>query len=422
MSEASPTRQASGLLDLLLRAGDAWRNWRALALLAATAALFVLLTGLGSAGAARGNILLTLFATLVGLGVLDIGIGAAGVLLWDQAAGGTPRGLRPALVDGFHCALRFLLLAVGAVVLTALFSLAVTLLLLLCRIPVLGVALYAVLFPLLALMSAFYFAAWFPFFVLVGPALWSGATLRQAIARLYALISRKPAQAVVSVILLAVLVFVLSLVLFGAASYGVLFVSGLSASVLDFGAGFGSLLGRAGGAGSGPAIAGMIGGGLVYGLVGAAIFAATILGSCHIYLHLTADMDFSEADAALAEGVRKAREQAARLKHEAERRAREAQEEVRRRAEAARTAAAERKAEAASAASAAPLDLGPAEPPPTEPGLPADAAGTTTVQDGENSPPLPASTDEPACPACGAGIDSEDAFCGNCGHRLRPTG
>ena len=390
------SRQTGELLGTLLHAGEAWRNWRALLALCATAALAVLVLGVGSAGAARGNILLTLFASFVAIGVLLTGVSTAGVLLMDQAAGAVQRELRAALTDGLFCALRFVLLGVGAVVLTALYGLAVSLVLFLCKIPGLGPVLYAILFPLLALASAFYLAACYLFFLLAGPALWSGASLRQTLARLYTLILRKPVQAAIAALMLSLLVFVAGFVLFGVASSGVFFVTGLSAAILDFGPAFGPMMSHGAAGMGGSALAGMMGAGLVYALVGAAVFAVMIHGSCGIYRHLTADLDFSEAEATLDEGMRRTREKAAQLRQEAERRARDAQEEVRRRAGAARAAVAER-----GTGRQTPDDPAP---PPAASDAPDEAPGTEA--------------EAAACPACGAAVGPQDAFCGQCGHRL----
>lgn len=395
MTDHSPSHATASLIEHLLHAGETWRNWRAMLALCVTAALAVVVLGIGSAGAARGNILLTLFASLVAIGVLLTGISTAGVLLMDQAAGAPPRHLRAALTDGVVCALRFVLLGVGAVMLAVLYAIVAGLLLWLCRIPGLGPVLYTVLFPLLALVSAFGLTACYLLCLFAGPALWSGASLRQTLARLHALLTGKPVQAVVAGLLLALLVFVLGAVLFGAASSGVFFVAGLSAAVLDVGAGFGAVWPQGTRMGGGHAIAGMIGAGLVYALVGAAVCAVTIFGGCRIYLHLTAGIDFDEAEAAFADSLRRTRKTVARFKDAAGRHAREAREEVRRRTQAGHAAT------PAQHAGHAQGD---------------DTTAGTTI---DATTPPPATTAAVACPSCGAAAAPDDAFCGNCGHRLQ---
>lgn len=407
MTQSVSSQQTSGLLDLLLRAGDAWRNWRALLVLAGTALLFVVLIGAGGAGAASGSGFVAFIAGLIAFFILLTGFSAAGVLLMDQATEMTPRGIGAAIVDGFFCTLRYIVLALAAFLVTALFAIVVAILLYLCKIPGLGAVLYAVLFPALAIISAFFFAAYYLFFLLAGPTLWSGSTLREAIARLYAIITQKPAQAIIAALMLSILVALVSGILFTAVTAGVFFVGGLSAPILG---GFGGLesmmMGNMGmGRGfQGLAVAGAFGTGLVYALVAAAVFVVMILGSCYVYLHLTADMDFAAAEAALEERMRKTREQASRLKEEAERRAREAKEEAQRRTEAMRVAAAERaarKAEEDAARAAAAVDA--ADAPATETAPPAAAAANT-------------------CPACQSPVHADDMFCGNCGHRLKQPG
>lgn len=357
MNETRSTT-APDLLAQLLRATEAWRNWRALLTLAVTGVLFVVLGGTSAAGAGRGQFFLFMVGNLLGLIVLLGGFSTAGVLLMDQARGVTGRSLNAALAEGAACALRYVVLAFGALVLTVLYALAVAMLLLVTRIPGLGPLLYLLLFPLLALCSSGVFVLYYFVFMLLGPALWSGATLRQAAARLFGLAQQKPGQAVVACLLLSLLVGLLALLLGGVATAGTLFISGLSIPIL--GTDGPHLHGMMGGMAA-LGWAGLIGSGIVYALVGAAVSATTILGLCLVWRHLTADMDFAAVEQVFDERMKGAYDGAAHLGHDALEHARRARERLER----------------------------------------SDAPAAA-----------------PRCPQCGANIHAGDAFCSECGSRL----
>lgn len=361
----------AGLTTQLLRATEAWRNWRALLTLAATGVLFVLLAGTSAAGAGRGQFFLFVVGNLLGLMVLLTGFSTAGVLLMDQARGCPSRKLNAALADGANCALRYVVMAFGALVLTALYTLLVAMLLFVARIPGLGALLYLLLFPLLTLCSTGVFVLYYFVFMLLGPALWSGATLQQAAARLYGLGLCKPVQAVVACLLLSLLVGLLAVLLGGATTAGTLFVSGLSVPILGEPDEFGGMLGphRHGMMNGMAAIgwAGLVGSGIVYALVGAAVAAAMILGLCQVWSHLTADMDFATVEHAFDERMKGARDSAIQLRRDALERARKARDALR-------------------------------------------SDDATTVPTDKAA--------APACPKCGAATHAGDVFCSECGTRL----
>lgn len=350
---------ATLLPDRLLRAAEAWRNWRALTILLTAAALFVLIAGTAAAGAGSGQFLLFMVGSLLGLVVLLTGGSAAGVLLMDQARGLAPRPLGSALADGAACALRYAVLAFAALVTVALYALLAAMLLLLARVPGLGALFYLVLFPLLALSSAALFAFGYFVFLLLGPALWSGATLQQAVARVHALCVQKPLQTALACMLLTLLGAVLALLVSGATTAGTVFISGLSVPILGEADDFGAVLAPPGqrltSTMNALGWAGLVGSGIAYAVAGAVVSAVLILGLCQLWLHLAADVDFETAERLLDDRLKSMR------------------------------------------------DSG------EDADLPPSAAA---------APPAAARHGARCCPACNATIAAGDRYCGDCGRRL----
>lgn len=372
-STAAPSTSAGSLLDLLLRSGEALRNWRALATLVATGvAAIVVLMALASAGKPFLHFIGALLAGLVA----SVGISATGIQLMDQALGNPPGAIGAAVVDGAFAALRLFVLALMGIAVAVAAIIVVSILLLVCKIPGVGGLLYAVVLPVSVLTMAFIYASLYFMASLAGPAVWSGATLRQAAAALYMVIKNRLVEAALGVILLSFLMAFIGVLIGAFVGGGTTIVAGLSIGILgsslDMG-GLGMILGAMGrmggmgGNGGGTLFYGaMFGFGILAALIGAVLSCMILLGINRLYLHLTADLDLASADAALAQGLEQAKQRAAEMQEEARRRA----EEMRQRSQPAPAAA---------------------------PG----AAAAALV-----------------CPACQGAIVAGDKFCENCGHKL----
>jgi hypothetical protein len=195
---------------------------------------------------------------------------------------------------------------------------------------------------------------------LAGPAVWSGSTVFQVVARLNMIARTK----LVSVILLEVLLFFIAafaaMLIFMVVVTGVLMTTGLSASILDMGGagigGIASLMAAMGGSGYTLAIG--IGGGFLFAI--AAVIPGLIFtkGICIIYLDATKNVDFAQAEASINQGL-------ASVKRKAE----EARERAR--------ALSEQHAPAVVAVAAL------------------------------------------ACPNCRLPVSADDLFCGNCAYKLK---
>lgn len=276
------------LMDLLLRSGDALRNWRAMLTLAGAGVSALVLM---MASAVTGHAGVIFVGVLLAYAVVSVGISASGVLLMDQALTLTPRRIRVALVDGARAAMRlFAILLIGlAGALVAV--LAVALLVLICKIPGLGGVLYAVVLPASVLLLAFVYAGLYFVFTLAGAAVWSGATLRQAISALVVVVTHRFVESAIGVLLLSLFMLLVGGVIGVFVSAGIGIVAGLSTGILDTTLIMLDLSTLFEG-GHAPAVAygGMLGFGILLVVVGSVIFSMAILGLNRLYLHLTGDL------------------------------------------------------------------------------------------------------------------------------------
>ena len=364
---AEPVKRVNflGAIESLIDATNAFKNVRAILLLGLTFVGAALVGAMFSMlGSSSGS------AALIGLGgllafvVIFYGTNAVGVLLMREAQGQPVKSIMDAVLVSLFTSHRLIAVVALEFLIFLVVLLVITIVLFVCKIPMLGPFLYTFVFPITALLlGVLVFSLFYVMLPLAGPAVWSGSTVFQVIARLNMIAHTK----LVSVILLEVLLFFIAAftatLIFMVVITGVLMTSGLSANILDMGAtgmgGFGNIMAAM--SGSGYALAGGIGGGLLLAI--AAVIPGLIFtkGICIIYLDATRNVDFAQAEASINQGL-------ASVKRKAD----EARERAR--------ALTEQHA----------------------PAVPAMAAIA----------PL-------ACPNCQAPISADDLFCGNCAHKLK---
>jgi hypothetical protein len=257
--------------------------------------------------------------------------------------------------------------------------------------------LYFVVSPISILTFGLSFAALgFVFLPLAGPAVWTGEGVFDTLSILFAVIRQRLALAMILLVFLGILVMITAFLLgsifwsgtFASASMGlgILHIgSGLSGFLPMLMGGMGGMgmggdfggegFGAAAQAGSSLLSAGMFGAGLLAAAMLALPGLVLLQGYCQIFLIVTGGLDVS----AEKEVLRQRMEQARRAADEAKRRA----EEARRKVDEQR-----QKMSAQREAAATPV----ASPEPRAEAIP--------------------------CPACHAPIGDDDAFCGNCGHKL----
>lgn len=280
----------------LLAAVDAIRNWRAAALMLGSLVLAGLVGALGGVVGVQVHPVVGLVFVLLAFAVFFYGANAAGIMLMDEAQGGTSRPVMAAVLTALAIGHRFIfvLLLVGLVYIVGL--LAMALLLLLCKIPGLGPLLFAFVFPVCVVISGVaIFAGYAVVGPLAGPAVWSGATTMQALSRLAAIARQRIVVVILSVLVLLVICGFVGSIIFGIMFTGTLITGGLSAGIIGVsGMDLSSVMSMAnmsgygrGGDGygaSGHLAAGAFGWGVVMAVAFTLPLLVYLRGCCQLYL------------------------------------------------------------------------------------------------------------------------------------------
>lgn len=197
---------ASTGIGLLVRCYEGMRNWRAFALLAIAMVCCFLLAALAVTLTMSAGVLVAGVLMLVALVVYLAGINGAGLLLLDQADGRSPRGLGAAFVGGLHGTwtsfLAFVLLGVGMLCV----FLAMYLLSFLTKIPGVGSFFAFLLAGPGAIVLAFCYGLLAIGTPLMLVAVWRGAGVLGAIGRAVDIVVKRPLDALLHFVVLAILV------------------------------------------------------------------------------------------------------------------------------------------------------------------------------------------------------------------------
>lgn len=390
-------------LGMLLRCYEALRNWRALALLIAgfvIAALLVALNGVALVHIAPHSVTLakmvgTLLMVIAAL-VLLAGINGSGLMLVDQADGNPPRGIAGAFFGGLGVTLQSIvcLLILGvALVLVVLILWGLSFL---SKIPGLGPAFAFLLAgPTMLILAACYAVLAFGV-ALMFVALWRGHGMLGSLGRAIDIVLKRPLDAVLHFLVLALLIAPIELfvagVMFGGSTLTTLMYASTRAVAYnnDFGGGFNGY------GGGGSPLDSLMGGGASLGAAGvsigmviAAVWALFVLigmlGNILIFDSLAADTSATSAGF-LEDKVKQLKQKV---------------EDSRPVAAPAPAPQPPAPAPAAPPAYVAPAPRPPAPQPPTPAPMPPPAA--------------PSAAPAPACASCGTALTPGDRFCGGCG-------
>jgi hypothetical protein len=303
--------------------------------------------------------------------IAGTGVSAAGIMLLDRARLAPARSLTDALVFGLICLLKFWLIALGLLAAALVFVIVAALVYLICKIPGVGPLLLFVAHPILVLCAGLLTFMASIFMALVIPALWDGDTVTQAVAKAVAILKER---SIVTVLYLIVMAFVTAIIL-GVIGWVVLpgyfSMTALATSVIgtNLGGGMAMLMNPAAliyitQGESGHVLSVMLDTIVLAMLCFSAALQVQLMGINLVYLGVSEGVDTAGAERMLKHQLVQARAKADEAKH----RALDAAERARQAAEQARTAAPE--------------------------------AGTR-------------------CPNCQSAAAPEDAFCENCGHKLK---
>lgn len=387
MKMSDQLKRSGSLLD----ATSAIGNWRALALFAASTVAAVLVFGLLVATQSAAGVLL---GAVLGWLLAFYGVNAVGIMLMDATRDGESRTPMQAVAASLLTSHRLLL--VGLLAFAGLLALliGVAILLLLCKLPVIGPLLFAVVMPLSALLLGLtLFTLAYVFYPLAASAIWSGATVMEAAGNLLAIARKRLVAVVLQEVVLMLIVFFVALILLGIVFSGLGLTTMMSAGIVGGGEGGLQSLGMMAmgmgnmgmggmGGGGGYVLAGGLGTTLLLALAGIVPGLIALQGFCLIYLSSLEGLDSGDARRALAATLQKTQEKM-----------REAREKV--------EAQARRPVTPAAAET------------PVSPSAPA-APVAPVVPAVETSAPAAAA----ACPACRMPVEPDDVFCGHCGQRI----
>jgi len=462
LSDAPPAGLSGDALSSLLQAVTGLRNRRAVVAMLACTFVGVLVAGLLFAMTPTLGFLAGLLAAIVWVVAIGTGLNAAGLLQMDHARGISPRSTADALVYGLMCIPKLIVLALAFFAVEVAVFLVIAILLLICKIPVLGPLLFTVVFPLSVVIAGVTIVGLFICLVLSLPAIWQGASISRALAQTLAIVRGRLVEAVLLLVLVGFIGFAVGFVVFGVLAAGLMPTLGMSLSIVGFGGlGMESIAAMSHG-GGGHAIAGVIGGALLWAIAASLVGQVYLLGLSIVYLRVTEGLDLTSAEesfrATLDEAKRRTAELGEKARQATQRGGGEAPAAAAASGAAAGAAAGATAAPAAFAAAPSPaLDVGTSDPfrrhgeqttMPTARASDPDIAlpfddllGVTEPTTGVQSDwtPLPPQTTVPAppppsaaplpapsplppattCPQCLSTVAADDTFCGVCGHRLK---
>lgn len=392
MKMSDQLKRSGSLLD----ATSAIGNWRALALFAASTVAAVLVFGLLVATQSAAGVLL---GAVLGWLLAFYGVNAVGIMLMDATRDGESRTPMQAVAASLLTSHRLLL--VGLLAFAGLLALliGVAILLLLCKLPVIGPLLFAVVMPLSALLLGLtLFTLAYVFYPLAASAIWSGATVMEAAGNLLAIARKRLVAVVLQEVVLMLIVFFVALILLGIVFSGLGLTTMMSAGIVGGGEGGLQSLGMMAmgmgnmgmggmGGGGGYVLAGGLGTTLLLALAGIVPGLIALQGFCQIYLSSLEGLDSGDARRALAATLQKTQEKM-----------REAREKV--------EAQARRPVTPAAAET------------PVSPSAPAAPVAPVVPAVETSAPVAPAPAAAAACPACRMPVEPDDVFCGHCGQRI----
>ncbi|HVO95838.1 MAG TPA: zinc ribbon domain-containing protein [Terriglobales bacterium] len=343
------------------------------ALLLGAACLFFGVYFMGIASGILGRLVLLLCWLLYFL-IAGTGVSATGIMLLDRARATPARPTSDAIVLGLICFLKCCVIGMAVGVVALLVGLVAALIFFICKIPGVGPLLLFFVHPVLVVIAGLLAFLASVFGALVAPSLWGGDTITQAVAKAFVILKER---AVVAVLYLLVMGVVTALILgiMGAVILpGYFSMTGLAAGVIGtrLAGGIGMLtnlpfaLMYLSSGESGHMLAVLLSTAVLALLCIATALQVQLMGLNLVYLGISEGVDTVGAERLLKQQFDQAKTQA----DEAKQRALEAAERAKQAALQRRTAA-------------SPLSVG------------------------------------TRCPSCNDPTGADDAFCENCGHKLR---
>ncbi len=303
---------ASGLS--IIDAVDALSDWRSL-LLAFGGVLIAFLLVMVTGYAAQKSMIL---AGVLGLIILLWGLtvyNALGLQMMMLAKGRDRLSAIEAIVGGLVIVPKSIALVLIIGILFLLLMLAILLIFFVCKIPGVGPVIYAFAWPFsVVILGTVTIAVFYVGFPLLGPALWEGKSIVDALGTLAAIARDRAVMVIIFFVFLGMLMFLVGGLIGFIIFTGSAESMGLSAIALSENRGYGGGMGGLGGIGGigglgasllgllssgtgsgdgGHAVAMMLGSAVLFAISGGATFLVFLRGICLIYLQASAGLDAS---------------------------------------------------------------------------------------------------------------------------------
>ena len=313
---------------------------------------------------------------LIYAAIAGTGVSATGIMLLDRARLAPPRAVADALVFGFLCFLKACVIAVAIGAAAVLIGLLAAVVYFICKIPGLGPLLLFGIHPVMVVAAGLFAFLTTVFAALTAPALWDGDSVTQAIAKGFAILKERAVTTVLYLLVMGAVTAIILGIIAAVILPGYFSMTGLAAGIV--GANLGSdmsmltnlpmaLMFLSSGQGGGHVTAMMLSTAVLVMLAAATALQVQLMGINLVYLGASEGVDTVAAERLLKQQFDQAKARA----DEARQRALAAADRAKQAAQQARTSSA---------------------PPPVAALL---------------------------CPACASAITPNDAFCENCGQKLK---
>lgn len=298
----------------LARAAEGLTQWRPLLLgfltLLVTGALVVFSTWL----AVKAGIFMYLIGMLAAMVALLAGSSGVGIMLMDKARNEPVRSFSAAASAGLLCLPKFLLVGLVIFVATLAYSLLAALIYFVCKIPFIGGILAFVAHPVLVLVAAaLLIALIWVIGPLMGPALWSGLSVKAALANVLSIARQRLLEVVLMEVVLYVILGLISIMLFAGLVPATAYLTSLALSITGdinamagmfmgggyYGRGYGGGFSPMGMMSNGSSTGIFAGLGVLYCVIGALLAQVAIMGMNLIYQQARESVNPDDAEDAL---------------------------------------------------------------------------------------------------------------------------
>ena len=294
----------------LARAAEGLTQWRPLLMSFLTLLVFSLLVALGASMLTK-TVFLSGIIMLIALIALMAGSSAVGIMLMDKAKNEPIRSFAAAASAGLLCLPKFILVGLIVFAATLAYGLVAAIIYFVCKIPFLGGIVAFVAHPILVLVAAALLIAMiWVIGPLMGPALWSGLSVKAALANVLSIARKRLVEVVLMEVVLYIILTLICVMLFAGLVPATMSLTGMAMSITSNASSMGGFGGYGYGGGMSSSMMGMMMGsgasmglisglGVLFAVIGALLGQVAVMGMNLIYLQARESVDPTEAEDAL---------------------------------------------------------------------------------------------------------------------------